>query len=92
MAEPPEEQKPALLPRFGSTRYWGAQLMEATSDYLQRKDPTAIGTRPWQMRGSQEAEALLASANDKVAQARTLFLASKKSVDSSSYGQGDADY
>lgn len=45
------------------------------------------------MRGSQEAEALLASAaNDKVAQARTLFLASKKSVDSSSYGQGDADY
>lgn len=44
------------------------------------------------MRGSQEAEALPASANDKVAQARTLFLASKKSVDSSSYGQRDADY
>lgn len=62
--------------------------MEATSDYL----PTAIGTRPWQMGGSQEAEALPASANDKVAQARTLFLASKKSVDSSSYGQRDADY
>lgn len=39
------------------------------------------------MRGSQEAEALLASANDKVAQARTLFLASKKSVGSPSYGQ-----
>lgn len=34
------------------------------------------------MRGGQEAEALLASANDKVAQARTLFLASKKSVGS----------
>lgn len=39
------------------------------------------------MRGSQEAEALLAPANDKVAQPRTLFLASKKSVGSPSHGQ-----
>lgn len=59
--------------------------MEAASDYLQEENPTAIGTRPWQMGGSQEAEALLASANDKLAQPSTL-LASKKSVDSPSHG------
>lgn len=44
------------------------------------------------MRGSQEAEALLALANDKVAQPRTLFSARKKSVRSPSHGQRDADY
>lgn len=91
-AEPPEEKRPALLPRFGPTKYSEAQLMEATSDYLQRKRPYSHRHQALAMRGSQEAEALLALANDKVAQPRTLFSARKKSVRSPSHGQRDADY